>query len=79
LVSIRQIIYGYNQEVSYLQPKGGGALFCQECELSTFWAQLKKHNSVDHFNSQAPRNILFLNSYCQLKSRKLSNAGMTDC
>ena len=44
-----------------------------------FLSTAQKHNSVNHFNSQAPRNISFLNSYCQLKSQNLSNAGMTDC
>jgi nicotinamide riboside transporter PnuC len=52
--------------------------------LSGVWTEYflntaQKHNSINRLNSQAPRNILFLNSHCQLKSQKLSNAGMTDC
>ena len=42
-----------------------------------FLGEAQKHNSVNHFNSNAPINISFLNSHCQLKSQKLSNSWMT--
>jgi hypothetical protein len=71
---------------TYIQPGSQlSATWGSRCiVLSGVWTEYslstaQKHNSVNHLNSQAPGNISLLNSHYQLKSQKLSSAGMTDC
>jgi len=76
----------YTSDCILLQPGSQLSATCRRrcIVLSGVWTEYslctaQKHNSVNHLNSQAPGNISFLNSQFQLKSQKLSNAGVTDC